>query len=161
MNNIKKFHETIGILVEAYLSEELAHGTCAACAVGNIISRKMGTKPKKKASRTGFYYQTCENGTDLFWGDVFRSTELEGQLFYPHAITPRIQHEISVSGYSLEELRRIEYAFENAPRNCPYFEYRNEEWMFNGLMAVVDVLAEIHGVDLSELESVKLQFVKS
>jgi hypothetical protein len=33
--------------------------------------------------------------------------------------------------------------------------------MLNGLMKVVDVLADIHGVDLSVKESAKLQFVKA
>jgi hypothetical protein len=60
------------------------------------------------------------------------------------------------TGYSVHEIHQIEYAFENAP----YQGDDTEEWMFNGLMAVVDVLAEIHGIDLTAKEEAKKLFVR-
>jgi hypothetical protein len=63
---------------------------------------------------------------------------------------------INATGYSVHEIHQIEYAFENAP----YQGDDTEEWMFNGLMAVVDVLAEIHGIDLTAKEEAKKLFVK-
>ncbi len=34
------------------------------------------------------------------------------------------------------------------------------DWMFNGLMAVVDVLADIHGINLEAKEEAKKLFIK-
>lgn len=34
----KKFHETVGILVQAYLNDTLIHQSCQHCAVGNLIT---------------------------------------------------------------------------------------------------------------------------
>jgi len=58
------------------------------------------------------------------------------------------------------DLAKIEFAFESAPHTCDESDETNAEWMFNGLMAVVDVLAEIHNVNLEVKESAKAMFVK-
>jgi hypothetical protein len=61
------------------------------------------------------------------------------------------QAEISTTGYTGQQLREIENVFME----------RGREDNFIGLMAVVDVLADIHGIDLEVKESAKLQFVKA
>lgn len=63
---------------------------------------------------------------------------------------------IDQTGYSEVELAKIEFAFESADEGST-----EDENMFNGLMAVVDVLAEIHGVDLTSKEQAKKLFVKA
>ena len=60
---------------------------------------------------------------------------------------------IDSSGYTIDQLAKIENAFESAPQGNT-----EEEYMFNGLMAVVEVLAKIHGIDLETKEKAKLQF---
>lgn len=58
--------------------------------------------------------------------------------------------QMASTGYSIEQLDGIERAFECSSQEG--------DWMFNGLMAVVDVLAEIHGIDLTTKESAIGQF---
>jgi hypothetical protein len=65
---------------------------------------------------------------------------------------------IESTGYSFDEIWAIEKAFESA-RRYHYFETKDEE-MFQGLMNVLDVLAEIHGVNVETVSEAKLQFVK-
>jgi hypothetical protein len=152
------FEHTVNILVQAYLRGELAHKICSACAVGNIVAAALGTRPKKIDNPTVFDNNQFENGEFTEWfnsmhGSFYRNTK-----------------QIEATGYSITELKRIEMAFEAAPGQPP-----NENgdfdgiypglttdpvWMFNGLMAVLDVLAEIHNVDLSEKESAKSLFIK-
>ncbi len=34
---MKDFNHTVNVLVEAYLNDDLNHGTCESCAVGTIV----------------------------------------------------------------------------------------------------------------------------
>lgn len=75
--------------------------------------------------------------------------------------------QVAMTGYSIKNLKDIEYAFENAPGDSALNgrmsadRITDPEWMFNGLMAVVDVLAEIHDIDLKVREDAKSLFVRS
>jgi hypothetical protein len=53
---------------------------------------------------------------------------------------------VAASGYTEEELAEIEYAFEIADQGNS-----REDWMFNGLVAVLDELKRIH--DVSDQDS--------
>lgn len=153
------FEHTVNILVQAYLRDELAHKICSACAVGNIVAAALGTRPKKIDNPTVFDNNQFENGEFTEWFNAMHGS------FY------RNTKQIEATGYSITELKRIEMAFEHAPGQPSNPDPNNDDnifpglttdptWMFNGLMAVVDVLAEIHGVDFTLKESAKLQFVK-
>lgn len=156
--NRPTFDQTIAILVKAYLNDELCHKICAACAVGNLVAHALGTKPKKAPDTycVEFENNEFEDGTPAFhWYDSLNGMiSIEGE------------EQIKATGYTIEQIRAIESAFENAPGDPDPTSglYRGRcvdpVWMFNGLMAVVEVLAEIHGVDLKTKESAKLQFVK-
>lgn len=146
---MRDFNHTIGGLVKAYLNGTLKHGDCDACAVGNIVG----------GSHWQYFFMTV----------IFSDTRMEQMLNYSklektglewRMVRAEGQKLISDSGYTKKELARIEWAFETAPRNCSTLEGENEEWMFNGLMAVVDVLADIHGISLEAKEKSKLLFVK-
>jgi hypothetical protein len=148
-----KFEHTVNVLVQAYLNDELAHKICSACAVGNIVAAAIGTKPKKVDSLTVFDNSQFDNGEYTEWYPIINGS------------TIRPMTQITATGYSIEELKLIEYAFESAPgkpEGDGIFEGLTTDpvWMFNGLMAVVDVIAEIHGVDLKAKESAKELFVK-
>lgn len=153
MNKRPTFNETVDVLVRAYLNDELAHSFCSACAVGNIVAHAIGTKPKR--------------GTDFEFDNVFENGE------YAAAWYDTLNYmgweiglrQIEATGYTKNELRLIERAFESAdgkPEMDGMWRGKKTDpvWMFNGLMAVVDVLAEIHGVDLSVKESARSLFVK-
>ncbi len=116
MKNEQLYHKTVNTLVEAYFKDELAHGKCNACAVRNICGFSewkwvFCTDPEGQKIRPDFYNRNLDGCKDL----------------------------IDSTGYTWQELAKIEYAFETAPRGNS-----DEDWMFNGLMAVVEVLDIIH-----------------
>lgn len=151
-NNIDKFNETVGILVKAYMNDTLRHMDCAACAVGNICG----------SMKWRFIFCTnTDTNLQVVLGQSFAEkneplgfwSRCDKSKFYKDGL-----ETIEKTGYTVNELARIEYAFEAAEWEEMIED--DEVWMFNGLMAVVDILAEIHGIDLQQKESAKLMFVK-
>lgn len=159
------FEKTVDILVKAYLNGTLEHGNCAACAVGNIIAASIG------ANVVAREYSWLRNGAHIspIWDEVFCSSGAGKQVVLPEEYKGWVKKQIDTSGYSWQELALIERTFET---HSPFEDenYRDgaddadrdieEKSMFNGLMAVVDVLAEIHGIDLKVREDAKSLFVK-
>jgi hypothetical protein len=144
---MRDFNHTVNVLVKAYLNSELRHGDCEACAVGNIVHA--AGFPRYNAGKMP--HDSCG-----MWKGVFY-TDVDAQYFQPTA-GPLYNNGIQMiqaTGYTVLELARVEYAFETAPQGDS-----NDDWMFNGLMAVLEVLAEIHGVDFSTKETAKSLFVK-
>lgn len=139
---MRDFNHTVNILVQAYLNGTLEHGNCKACAVGNII-RGNGYDIVKDAKR--------KNETQWLLKIM---TDIRGHINRPTA--PRVAaRQIASTGYSIYELHLIEYSFENCG-----FGKNEDEYMFNGLMSVVDTLADIHNIDLTAKEEAKKLFVK-
>lgn len=124
------YHRTIDILVQAYFNDTLEHGNCCACAVGNIISANMGKKYVKSTRTT--HVNLWEECNGSYYGSHWRS------WFSDIRSTIGMEQIIS-TGYSLDEVFKIEMAFERADKG-----HSSDEWMFNGLMSVIDVLDEIH-----------------
>lgn len=162
------FENTVSILVKAYLNDTLQHGDCAACAVGNIIAANIGAKVVPEKINCNGYWKRNHDNLTIAWNDVFMTPFRENQRFQLENYKGQIKRQIDASGYSVHDLAKIEFAFERA-HNPEYNirtdglpdDFLNPEWMFNGLMAVLDVLAEIHNVDLSVKESAKLLFQKA
>lgn len=146
MKNKELFTKTVNILVDAYFKNTLKHGDCAACAVGNIIR--------------GNGMQLCMRGDDIEkyytksvqWLRHIKNTIRKDEE--PQECDVEIALEqINITGYSIEELNIIEKAFEN-----PEIFYDGNDYMFNGLMAVVDVLIEIHEGNETEKVTAKELF---
>lgn len=169
------FEKTVDILVKAYLNGTLLHGNCYACAVGNIIAASTGRQYRKIKSKKDWetlayngepsLYEVGKSCKELeLWPSVFSCISSD-KINYHH-ITDKLQNEFNSTGYTVEELFQIETAFEKA-ENRGYISwdqdtpYNNDQWMFNGLMAVVDVLAEIHNIDLKQKDEAKALFVKA
>lgn len=146
---MRDFNHTVDVLVKAYLNNTLQHASCGACAVGNMVEescRSIGV--------------IAQHDTVNGWGSVFvtdRSADNDHRI-HPEKYLDFSQAklEIDSTGYTWQELSKIEYAFET----CKYSD-NEDEFMFNGLMDVIDVLAEIHGIDLTEKEEAKKLFVKA
>lgn len=150
MKDLKKFNHTVNVLLKAYLNDTLQHGNCFACAVGNLIkdARKY-TYGKSKAGRLIWMeVQTAR------WRHVFMTNFVSVQERDPSKYIGEAKAEIDSTGYTWQQLARIEYAFETADEGKS-----NDDWMFNGLMAVVDVLAKIHEIDLETVKETKELFV--
>jgi hypothetical protein len=171
MNKPELFHKTVKILVGAYLNDTLKHGSCHACAVANIlmpIAEEIKVSPACWSIKFVTITKEHNDGTEThqqfiagegqyvgrtFWGAKVKDlAEAVGESFKRYHEAEKL---FRVSPYTEKELSKIEHAFEVAPKgNC------DDQWMFNGLMAVIDALQEIHGCTEQEAKEAKLLFVK-
>ena len=148
MKNKELFDRTLKILVSAYLDNSLVQGNCHACAVGNLVAASLNIN----------YDQDLKwIDRPVAWSQVFVTLSYKiAQVKRPWAYTGEAKEQINATGYSWQELARLEYAFERAPRGKT-----KEEHMFNGLMAVVEVLSQIHGLDEKTKVAAKELFLKA
>jgi len=149
-----RFDEAIKALVKGYFEESLIRGSCAACAVGNIIANAMNEDIIVTKGVTGSVkdYGTWKGGFNILesWFTVFGSRGMFGEQYILESNYRGVPREqIDSTGYSYKELARVEKAFES-----------KGEDMFTGLMAVVDVLCEIEGKSQEEAKEYKEMFVK-
>lgn len=156
MINPELYQRTVDILVKAYFEDTLEHTNCRACAVGNIVAANMGIV----LCRTGnflsdimpknFIPHNPESDSGVWYGAI------HDRRIHEHNMTFAVIKQVESTGYKAEELAEIEYAFENVPHIDS-----EDEWMFNGLMAVIDVLDEIHqNTDKGVTEVSKKRFEK-
>lgn len=136
------FDNTVNILVKAYFNDTLEHLNCSACAVGNIIADACNFKYVRRKHLCVQW--KWKDGQIPKWYDKDNSTD--------KAVVIDCD-QTKATGYSTKELQRIEHAFEGVA-------YYGPDAMFNGLMAVIDVLADIHGIDLTQKEESKKLFQK-
>ena len=157
MINENLYHKTVGILEQAYLNNTLEHGICTSCAVGNLVAGNMGIKviyrsPKIINTIDGEGVEGKYQFNKSFWllpdGKIVDTMEPAWWIHLGccsqtyELLTDKWREgykQILVTGYSFSELNRIEKAFENAEKGASY-----EDWNFNGLIAVIDSLDEIH-----------------
>ena len=145
MKNQELFNKSVGILVNSYRNDTLQHNDCCSCAVGNLIASACNytiTKDFKWLHESSF------------WSDVFFTTD-EGQTIYKSQYYGEAKKQIDSTGYSLQELAKIEFAFESANQGVS-----EDDYMFNGLLDVYDVLCDIHEMDKEEVIKGELIFVK-
>lgn len=139
MKKIDLYKKTVDILYDAYFKGTLQHGDSCACAVGNMVAANMGYEFTSA--------DTWSNGAFPEWSNVFCSSS-EGQSTWQQEYAGEAKIQIDSTGYSWLELARIEKAFESTA-NFNYSEI--EESMFNGLVAVLEVLKDIHEITDEEL----------
>lgn len=158
---MRDFNHTVNVLVKAYFDGVLLHQECYACAVGNIIAESIGAnickEDRVQVDAERYIWRRGIDYIGVMWPNVF----ITGYRGVPQVQSPEFYRgaaklQIDKTGYSWKELARIESAFEQAE----YF-HDVDAWNFSGLMAVVDVLAEINGIDLEAKEKAKGLFVKA
>ncbi len=161
---MRNFEHTMNVLVKAYFNDTLQHGNCHACAIGNMVADSLGIGYKIGATNVH-----CENRFNVpvwdqltpEWQDRFGTlvhpqTKKRQSYFHDyHENMEGPDFQIQQTGYSIKELMRIERTFEMANRGNS-----DDDWMFNGLMAVLEVLAEIHGVDLEAKKVFETQLLE-
>lgn len=156
------YHKTVNILVDSYFKDTLQHRNCYACAVGNIIAGNMGIKffkgDKYLAEPCLIWEGKSSTYYDISNGNDYRDT-LTAIIAYPRSNkTPNDfqSRQLLATGYNMQELTKIEIAFEKC-RNCD----PTEDIMFNGLMSVIDALDDIHeNKDEVVSHSAKQKFTK-
>lgn len=151
-NRLDLYKKTVDILYEAYFNDTLEHGNCYACAVGNIVAANCGYKIMKDPTIKREIIQ------EMYW-EGFAPYTLSAQnhdimrtaTYYTlkswEKTPEEVREQIKKTGYTLNELRVIEEAFENCSSCDEDGDITDEAWMFNGLVSVLDVLKEIHEID--------------
>jgi hypothetical protein len=153
------FDHSVKVLLKAYLNDTLAHGNCYACAVGNLVLDACGYEYVKARDVQTMHAKMLLSDTLLWrdnlvqWHDVFMTCN-KNQHINPNGYAGNAKNQIDSTGYNWKELSRIEFAFETANQGNS-----EDDYMFNGLMAVIDVLAEIHNIDLVTVKETKEMFV--
>jgi hypothetical protein len=136
-NRPSLYKRTVDILFDAYFNDTLQHGDCYACAAGNIC--------KEAAIKTGIPNNSWKR---LFTTNGTRTRQLNQRElgdWYPYISVYDAVFLVEATGYGVNELGRVEWAFESASQGNS-----DEDWMFNGLVAVLEVLKEIHEVTEDE-----------
>ncbi len=136
----ERIQKAIDIFLDAINNGTLAKGTCAACAVGNLVGYEMDIKPE--------IVPTFLNGKtprpNTHWMSVIRSC---GEPTFSREEGKR---QCDLTDFSIEELNLIEQAFENNT-TIMYFNYdryTKEEIradQIKGLEAVIKVMLEFDG----------------
>lgn len=140
-----RFKNAIDALVYAFFNDTLVKGNCKACAVGNICAWSYGYKvdpyaPGIKVAEIDGVAVRHDDWAELVWKWMDSDlAQKKGRIL------------LSRTGYSELEMARIENAFEENTRigDEEYPMKSKSEIMqdqHNGLMAVVEVLCEIEGI---------------
>ncbi len=133
MKTPERFNNAISKLVKAFFDGSIRKGHCCSCAMGVICNEN------KKWNR-------------VFYTD---STLNHRQYQYPAEYKDESKKVIDETGYSWQELAKVEYSFEvNAKIDSyDYFLHGKGKVMKDiqtGLMAVVEKLCEIENIDTAE-----------
>lgn len=161
------YNKTVGILVDAYFNDTLRVQDCAACAVGNIIAANNRYEVMAyEWTDTDYMVLVVPRWTSVFHTNIDHKQILNTvdkdnnggcdchQCTREHGEDWLLgMEQIATTGYTVEELMKVEYAFE--------VNHKGEDPMFNSLCAVIDVLDEIHqNTDKQLTKTVKQKFVK-
>lgn len=122
MKTSERFNRALNRLVKAYMNDTLNAGKCTACAVGSMCGGDSEWRYAvwaEDVSGCGRTQRTCNSYHIPSEYDLLRSIK-----------------RIKLTGYTPHQLALVENAFMN---HCIS--------PFRGLMAVVDVLCEIEGIN--------------
>lgn len=147
MKTSDRFNNAISALVKSFFNETLAKGDCNACAVGNMCAAGLGITTSLSTN--------CGIEANGRWKSVFCTEEDGVQNINPYNYEGEAKRAIDSTNYSWKELAKIEKAFEMATKiPIEKYEYRTKDDIiqdqYNGLMAVVEVLCKIEGIDTAE-----------
>lgn len=141
----ERFDRAIKALVKGYINNTLVKGSCAACAVGNIVAESIGI-PKIDY----LCLEEKEHIRGLQWANVCMTSNGIQQV-HPSRYEGMAKEEIDATGYSWKEIAEIEYIFETNT-NIHWGLYNSyspseiDKDQLNGLNAVIEVLCKIEGL---------------
>lgn len=156
MKNQELFNKTISILVKAYQNNTLEHTNCYACAVQNIVAGNMDVN---LISKPDAHELANLDHISIVWPNIDYYETITANLDRErNDCNPFLIEQLDSTGYTLEQLKDIESAFEGV------YEYNHpntDEWVFAGLLNVVDELMIIHQANEIEVKQAKELFVKA
>lgn len=142
MKNESLYRKTVDILYDAYFNDTLQHRNCYACAIGNLI-----------AANNGYCFTESSDFNNRIVWDVCNGNYAQSNFpvwFSRNSI--ECVKQLESTGYSINEGWLIEGAFERASIGLS-----EEDYMFNGLVAVLEVLKQIHEVEDDGIEVVRFK----
>jgi hypothetical protein len=159
------FEHSVSVLTKAYLNNTLINGNCWACAVGNLVADSLGLQILidddihwGKVGETREERAAVDGERQPLWYNCMMNNRVYSNQYNYTTIGTASMAQIANTGYSLSEVTQIENAFESARLSILEEDQdletradlakRDERVMYQGLLAVVDVLAKIHGVEL-------------
>ena len=177
MKTSKRFDVAIASLMKGYMNGTLAKGNCAACAVGNMVAGATGRTIKKSQDFDGEvdfdFVNVIGHINNPSWQLVFSTSNRDKRLSREKRQVIEMQYykdsaqlDIDATGYSIQELADVEWAFEKATKIMFHDYHRKrdkrkiDEDQLKGLFAVVDVLCKIEGYDDVMAQEKKDMFVK-
>lgn len=143
MNRIEK---AIDIFLDAINNGTLVKGTCVACVVGNLVAYGLGAPIFKR-----YHYFDCELD-NISWKWAFYTVSNEQRIFPEKFKDPAVLKCVKATDFSLEELMKIENAFEtNTEIPCDhYFDFTSSEIradQIKGLAAVIKVMETFDNIE--------------
>lgn len=122
----KRIQKAIDIFLDALNKGTLAKGTCAACAVGNLVADGLKSDIALEIDKeygVGYYTFIPTDSKSQLWGNVFFTPELGKQVNRPKENVEAICGEgaydeametLAKTDFTIEELMKIEYVFEKS-----------------------------------------------
>lgn len=145
-----RFNNAINALVQAFFNDTLAKDSCAACAVGNMVAYGFGKK--LNPCNLNETVRSKDGVDNRAWIKAFYTANGQQKFFREAFVDSGVLTCARATGYSVRELAKVEYAFETNTRivAIDYGLHTKSEIMqdqYNGLMAVVEVLCELEGIE--------------
>lgn len=167
MNNQETFHWAVAVLEKAYMNNTLMADRSCGCAVGNLLADHQGYKVIKLKSRRYLSYQY--EFEDMGWelkGNVITQGNQPWYMTLNALRSSKLRSTSNVANwsagdtnilprsfpYKFQQIDRIEEAFESA------YDDSKADKMYDAMMAVVDVLSDIHGINLETTAKSKSLF---
>lgn len=136
MKNPELFHRTVKYLIKALLNDTFDYGNCYACAVGHIVAGSMGLKVVKAYYESFKWVDIKGKEIQSLWGWVFCG----GHIW--HIDHKEGLKQLNSTGYSVGQLMQFEQEFRIGSKR------KQDEDLYAGVIAVIEVLHEIHQEDL-------------
>lgn len=137
MNRPELYQKTIDVLLDAYNNGKLVHGNCSCCAVGNICKESSNKLDISNSLWSFLFVTTSEEG-------FYKPTRAKSYESFEMELVLSL---INDTGYTVEELTKIEWAFETAipfEKREYYTKVKTKQGQYMGLCAVLEVLKQIH-----------------
>lgn len=158
-----RFLKAYDSLYRAYREGTLAKGACSACAVGNIIAHALNAKIYMSMDRVTYL---CDDN-NRFWVTLFgtsnsgvqRKTYLNSNSQEIIRLSEKLK---DLTGYSVDEMAQIEFAFESSASIYPedYQQYEKPEILislYTGLTAVLEVMLKLDDIENPDYYRTKLE----
>ena len=156
------YDNAVNVLLDAYNNETLEHENCYACAVGNLVADANNYKLIETDDIVIKF--KWDNDTSPDWANsAMDRVGKKGRLDWYLGESKR---QIDSTGMSIEELVKIECAFEGV---FVYMDFNRDNLskrnQFNGLCEVLKVMETMveeevsHKENMDKLETIKNKFV--